>query len=93
MIAATPTGVRLTVHAQPGAARSEIAGVHGDAIKVRLAAPPVDGKANEALLRFLAELFGIPLRQVTLVRGMASRTKVIDLVGVTPEMATRVLCL
>lgn len=62
---------------QPGAKRSEIAGVHGDALKIRLAAPAVDGKANAELVRFLAAAFGIPLRQVNLVRGETSRDKVV----------------
>ncbi len=67
----------LTLHVQPGAARTEVAGTHGDAIKVRLAAPPVDGKANAELLQFLADAFGVPLRQVTFVRGEKSRRKVV----------------
>jgi len=67
----------LTLHVQPGAKRTEVAGVHGDALKVRLAAPPVDGKANAELLRFLADAFGVPLRQVALVRGETSRQKVV----------------
>ena len=67
----------LTLHVQPGAARTEIAGIHGDALKVRLAAPPVDGKANAELLRFLAAAFAVPARGVTLVRGQASRQKVV----------------
>ena len=66
----------LTLHVQPGAKRTQVAGTHGDALKVRLAAPPVDGKANAELLRFLAEVFGVPVRQVTLVRGDSSRQKV-----------------
>jgi len=65
----------LTIHAQPGAKRTEVAGVHGDALRIRLAAPPVDGKANAELLRFLAEAFGVPLRQVVLLRGVSSRQK------------------
>lgn len=67
----------LTVHAQPGAKRTEVAGVHGDALRIRLAAPPVDGKANAELLRFLADAFGVPRRAVTLVRGEASRQKLV----------------
>lgn len=67
----------LTLHVQPGASRTGIAGVHGGALKLRLAAPPVDGKANAELLRFLAEAFGVQLRQVTLVRGAASRRKTV----------------
>ena len=67
----------LALHVQPGATRTQIAGTHGDALKIRLAAPPVDGKANAALLRFLADAFGVPLRQVTLVRGDSSRHKIL----------------
>jgi hypothetical protein len=67
----------LTLHVQPGAKRTEFVGVHGDALKVRLAAPPVDGKANAELLRFLADAFGVPLRQVMLVRGETARGKTV----------------
>ena len=67
----------LTLHVQPGARRSEIAGVHGEALRIRLAAPAVEGKANAELVRFLGEAFGVPLRQVILVRGETSRQKVV----------------
>ncbi len=67
----------LTLHVQPGAKRSELSGLHGDALKIRLAAPPVDGKANEALLKFLAGLFEVPVRQVELKQGAQSRHKVV----------------
>ena len=71
----------LALHVQPGAARTEVTGVHGEGrearLRIRLAAPPVDGKANAELLRFLAEAFDVPLRNVTLVRGEASRQKTI----------------
>ena len=66
----------LRLHVQPGARRSEVAGPHGDALKVRLAAPPVDGKANAALLAFLADAFGVPVRDVAIVRGETSRALV-----------------
>lgn len=67
----------LALHVQPGAKRTGAAGTHGDALKIRLAAPPVDGKANAELVRFLAEAFGVPLRQVTIVRGETSRRKTV----------------
>jgi len=67
----------LALHVQPGAKRTEVAGAHGDALKIRLAAPPVDGKANAALLRFLAEAFGVPRHAVTLLRGETSRQKTV----------------
>lgn len=70
--------VRLTVRVQPRASRSEIAGVHGDALRVRLAAPPVDGEANVELVRFLARQVGIPRSQVRIVTGETSRQKVVE---------------
>ncbi len=77
----------LTLHIQPGAKRSEIAGLHGEALKIRLAAPPIDGRANEALLKFIAQLFEVPLRQVELKQGGQSRHKVIQVQGskIAPE--------
>lgn len=71
----------LTIHAQPGAKRSEVAGLHGDALKIRLAAPPVEGKANEALVRFIAERFAVPQRNVELLRGAQSRHKMVKVSG------------
>jgi len=73
----------LTLHVQPGAKRSEVTGLHGDALKIRLAAPPIEGRANEALLRFIAELFGVPLRNVELLRGAQSRHKMVKVSGST----------
>jgi hypothetical protein len=69
----------LTLHVQPGAKRTEAVGLHGDALKVRLAAPPVEGAANAALLEFLAGIFRVPLRQVTLRQGAKSRRKVVEI--------------
>ena len=71
----------LTLHVQPGAKRTEVAGLHGEALKIRLAAPPVEGRANEALLKFIAESFGVPLRQVELKQGGQSRHKVVAITG------------
>jgi uncharacterized protein (TIGR00251 family) len=71
----------LTLHIQPGAARTEVAGEHGDALKIRLAAPPVEGKANDALLRYLADAFGVPLRNVTLLHGASARRKIVRIEG------------
>jgi uncharacterized protein (TIGR00251 family) len=77
----------LTLHVQPGAKRTEVAGLHGEALKIRLAAPPVEGRANEALLKFIAEAFGVPLRQVELKQGGQSRHKVVAITGskIAPE--------
>ena len=83
--------IRLTLHIQPGAKKTEVAGEHGDALKIRLAAPPVDGKANQALMSYLAERFGVPQRQVTLKQGETSRRKVVDISGssVSPDSLLR----
>jgi len=71
----------LTLHVQPGAKRTDVAGLHGEALKIRLAAPPIEGRANEALLKFIAESFGVPLRQVELKQGGQSRHKVVAITG------------
>jgi uncharacterized protein (TIGR00251 family) len=74
----------LALHVQPGAKRTEAAGVHGEGdaarLKLRLAAPPVDGKANAELVRWLAASFGVPQRNVTVERGEASRQKTVRVV-------------
>jgi uncharacterized protein (TIGR00251 family) len=77
----------LTLHVQPGAKRSEVSGLHGDALKIRLAAPPIEGRANDALCRFIAEIFGVALKQVELRQGAQSRHKVVAVSGssVDPE--------
>jgi uncharacterized protein len=73
--------VTLTLHIQPGAKRTEVAGLHGEALKIRLNAPPIEGRANEALLRFIADSFDVPLAKVELVRGAQSRQKVVKVTG------------
>jgi uncharacterized protein (TIGR00251 family) len=78
---ATGSGVRLTVHVSPGARRSEVVGVVEDALRVRVAAPPVEGKANRELSRVLARAFGVAPRAVTVVRGDSSRRKLVDITG------------
>jgi len=70
-------GVAIHVHAQPGAKRTEIVGLHGDCVKVRLASPPVDGKANACLIEFLARRMGVKKSQVSITRGMSARRKTV----------------
>jgi len=67
--------VVLELYVQPGASRSEFAGRHGERIKVRLAARAIDGKANEALVEFLAAHYGVAKRNVRIVAGLKSRRK------------------
>lgn len=77
----------LTLHVQPGAKRSEIVGLHGGALKIKLSAPPIEGRANGALLKFIAGLFAVPLRNTELKQGGQSRHKVVAVTGsqVDPE--------
>jgi uncharacterized protein (TIGR00251 family) len=72
--------VILDLHVQPGASRTEFAGKHGERLKVRLQARAVDGKANEALIDFLAAHFGVPRRSVRIVSGLKSRQKRVQIV-------------
>lgn len=81
----------LTLHIQPGAKKSEVAGVHGDALKIRLAAPPVDGKANAALIDFLAARLGLSKSQLSLKSGQTSRRKVLELAVQLPDIEQRLL--
>lgn len=71
----------LAIHAQPGAKRTEVAGLHGDALKIRVAAPALEDRANEALIEFIAGRFGVPRRNVTLLSGHKSREKRFAVVG------------
>lgn len=84
-------GVTLSVRAQPAAKKTAIVGIYGEGeaaqLKVGVQAPPVEGRANEALIAFLAEIFGIPKRSVELVSGELSRSKVFPLRGVTLQDA------
>jgi uncharacterized protein (TIGR00251 family) len=89
-IDARDSGVRVAVHVQPRASRSEIVGLHGAALKVRLQAPPVEGAANDALVALLAERLGVPRRAVRVVAGAASRAKTVEIEGTT-EAAVRAL--
>jgi uncharacterized protein (TIGR00251 family) len=82
-ISPTATGVQLRLRIQPRASREEIAGVAGDVIRIRLTAPPVDGTANEALVRFLAALLRVPRSAVELVSGRSGRIKLVAVTGVS----------
>ena len=81
----------LVLHIQPGARKTEVAGEYGDALKIRLAAPPVDGKANAALLAFIAERFGLAKSAVTLKSGQTSRRKVVEVDGAPSDAAHRLV--
>jgi hypothetical protein len=91
MLRAAKDGVRLAVRAQPGAKRTAIVGVYGEGaaaqLKIAVQAPPVEGRANSALVEFLAETFGVAKSHVELVSGELSRSKVFFVRGVIVERA------
>lgn len=81
----------LTLHIQPGAKKTEVTGLHGDALKIRLAAPPVDGKANTALIGFVADRLGVAKSAVSLKSGQTSRRKVLEITAAPKDSAQRLM--
>jgi uncharacterized protein (TIGR00251 family) len=80
----------LVVHIQPRASRNEVVGPHGEALKLKIAAPPVEGAANEELVRFVALLLHLPQSAVRLISGRGSRRKVLEIEGLqVPEAAEK----
>jgi len=71
----------LSLHVQPGARNSALAGIHGDALKIRVAAPAVDNKANAALVEFLSELLAVPKSAIAIRHGATGRRKVVEITG------------
>lgn len=86
-----PSGVDIDVLVQPRASRSRLLGLHDGRMKIQLAAPPVDGAANEALVRLLAQVLGVPGSRVTVVRGETSRRKTVAVDGVSAAQVNDVL--
>ena len=82
----TKDGAILTIHIQPRASTTECVGIHGDAIKIRVAAPPVDGAANDELIRFLARQLSVPISSVRIHSGASGRHKRVLITGVTAEL-------
>ena len=85
----TPQGATFQVRVHPRAKKNAITGEVGDALKVALTAPPVDGKANEACIEFFAKLLKVPRSSVTIAAGLASRNKVIRVAGLTAAEVRR----
>ncbi len=81
----TASGITFYVKVQPRARRNAIVGELGDALKIALTAPPVDGRANEACIEFLANLLRLPRSLITIVAGQSSRNKVVQITGTTIE--------
>ena len=84
-----PEGCVISVWAVPGASRSEVAGLHGDALRVRVTAPPENGAANREIVRLLAEVLGVRPRDVAVEAGAASRRKRVRIRGLEPATALR----
>jgi uncharacterized protein (TIGR00251 family) len=80
---------RLRLRVAPGAARAEVVGRHGEAWKVRVVAAPEDGRANDAVVRLLAEALGVRSDAVTLVSGHSARDKIVELAGLGPDQTER----
>lgn len=78
-------GVLLYLHVQPRASKTELVGLHGDALKIRIQAPPVDSAANEAILRFLADKLSLPLSRLSIVAGETARKKTVLLSNCNAE--------
>ncbi|HEX2640198.1 MAG TPA: DUF167 domain-containing protein [Pyrinomonadaceae bacterium] len=84
-------GVTLTVRVIPRASRSEIVGEYGDALKIKLASPPVDGAANEELIKLLAKAFAVPKISVEIISGHTSKTKTVRIAGASAQQITAIL--
>jgi hypothetical protein len=80
----------INVYVQPNARTTEAAGLHGGALKVRLAAPPLDGRANSLLIDFLEEKLGVPASRISIARGRKSRSKLVEIQG-ADEAAVRAI--
>jgi uncharacterized protein (TIGR00251 family) len=80
---------RLRLRVSPGARKTELAGRHGDGWKIRVSAPPEGGRANDALLKLLAERLRLPRRKLTLVSGHAGREKIVELPGIAADEVDR----
>lgn len=83
MITPTARGLKLSLFIQPKSSKNEIIGPHNGALKVKITAPPVEGKANEELVEFLADLLDIPKRQIEILKGETGRHKTVEIWGLT----------
>ena len=84
-------GITFAVKVHPRAKKNALTGVVGDALKLSLTSPPVDGRANEACIEFFAKLFRVPRSSVTIAAGETSRSKVVRVAGITADTAQQVL--
>ena len=83
--------VTFSVRVQPRSSKNEICGIYGDAMKIKLTSPPVEGEANEGLIKFLSDILKISKGQIEIISGHKSRTKSIKIIGVTKEKVADLL--
>ncbi|HWU45089.1 MAG TPA: DUF167 domain-containing protein [Bdellovibrio sp.] len=83
MIESVKDGVRLHLFIQPKSSKNEIVGPHNGLLKIKITAPPIDGRANEGLIEFLSDFFDLPKRNIILVRGETGRNKTVELKGLS----------
>lgn len=90
---AIPGGVRIAVQVQPGAKKTEVVGVHDDALKLKLQAAPIEGRANEALVKFLSSCLAVPKGAVTITHGHTSKRKLVEVASqaLTPDEVGKAL--
>ncbi|CUI09694.1 DUF167 domain-containing protein [Massilia antarctica] len=90
---AQPRGIRLAVQITPNAKKTEVIGVLGDSLKLKLQAQPIEGRANEALIKYLSGELGVPKSALTITHGLTSKRKLVEVVSatLTPEQAARIL--
>ncbi|HWJ94916.1 MAG TPA: DUF167 domain-containing protein [Telluria sp.] len=84
-------GVRIAVQITPNAKKTEVVGVHDDALKLKLQAQPIEGRANEALVKFLASQLSVPKSAVTITHGHTNKRKLVEVKGAAVEDVERVL--
>lgn len=89
MFTKTDRGVKLALFIQPKSSKNEIVGPHNGALKIKITAPPVDGKANAELVDFLSEILDIPKRQIEILKGETGRNKSVEITGLTSEQISK----
>lgn len=91
MIRKTARGCKLTLFIQPKASKNEIIGPHNGALKIKITAPPVDGKANAALIEFLSDVLEVPKRNIEILKGETGRNKSVEILEISEEDLRRKL--
>lgn len=78
----TPEGARLSIRVQPRSSQNKICGVNNGALKIKITAPPVEGEANQAVIKLLAQCLGVPRTNISIAKGETSKNKLVDIIGI-----------